>query len=290
MTPKPISFRLNFFYPVTLVLSLVTTCKTAAQPYIDVANLRYNGSPDAGVVNRNKNLVSLQYLNIGTNLPLQFRNKRDALVFSPYYEKWWVNGNRKEDYTGIALPVSLIKSIGNTKWGFLLNGIVRLNDSSISKKTNMQVGGALIVTYKSRETLTWKLGVYINNELFGVFVMPLAGIDWQINTKNNLFGILPGNLTYEHRVNKWLYYGAMFRAITNSYGKQAGYWRVDENQLGLYLDTYLSKNLVFNVEAGHSLWRKLRTGIKNTTSYDKKVNDNIYFKISLAYRVRFAKR
>ena len=58
------------------------------------------------------------------------------------------------------------------------------------------------------------------------------------------------------------YYGANFRAITNSYKKTQGYWRIDENQLGLYLDTYLSKNLVFNVEAGHSIYRKIRTGIK----------------------------
>ena len=119
-----------------------------------------------------------------------------------------------------------------TNWSFLLTGIVRLNESSINKRN---------------ENLTWRLGLYVNNDLFGLFVMPLAGIDWKINARNNLFGILPGNLTYEHKINEHFYYGANFRAITNSYAKSNGYWLIDENQLGLHLDTYLTKNLVLNV-------------------------------------------
>ena len=111
----------------------------------------------------------------------------------------------------------------------------------------MQAGGAFIVSNKRNENLTWRLGLYVNNDLFGLFVMPLAGIDWKINARNNLFGILPGNLTYEHKINEHFYYGANFRAITNSYAKSNGYWLIDENQLGLHLDTYLTKNLVLNV-------------------------------------------
>ncbi|MBK8521472.1 MAG: hypothetical protein IPL54_11610 [Chitinophagaceae bacterium] len=126
----------------------------------------------------------------------------------------------------------------------------------------MQVGGAFIISNTRNENLTWKLGIYVNNELFGLFVMPLSGIDWRINARNNLFGILPGNLTYEHKINDHFYYGANFRAITNSYAKSNSYWRIDENQLGLYLDTYFNKNLVLNIEAGHSLFRKIRTGEK----------------------------
>ena len=164
-----------------------------------------------------------------------------------------------------------------------------MNDSSINKKTKMQVGGAFIISKKRDEKLTWKLGIYINNELFGLFVMPLAGIDWKINGRNNLFGVLPGNLTYEHKISNHFYYGSNFRAITNSYTKSNSYWRIDENQLGLYLDTYFNKNFVLNMEAGHSLLRKIRTGIKGISKLDEKVNDNLYFKISFLYRLCFTK-
>lgn len=275
-----------------LIIWVLWFCdKSTAQPFLDIINLKYTNSPNTGIINQNKNSVKLPYFSLGTNLPLQFKNKKDAVIFSPYFEEWWsqVNNNKRQHYYGAALPVSLIKWIPHTRWGVLVNGIVRMNDSSINRKTNLQVGGAFIVTYKRKDNLTWKLGVYVNNELFGVFVMPLAGIDWRINSRNSLFGILPGNLTWEHKLNEHFYYGACFRAITNSYGNNIGYWRIDENQLGLYLDTYLNKNFVVNVEAGHSLFRKIRTGEKHVTKVDTKINDNLYFKLSLAYRVRFTK-
>lgn len=286
------SVRYFFITAAMVTATLLFSGKLWAQPFLDVAKLKYTNSPDAGLLNQNKNDVKLQYFSFETNLPIQFNNKKDAVIFSPYFEKWWsqIIYNPKQAHYGIGLPVSLIKSFPNSKWGILLTAIARLNDSSGSKKAMVQMGGALIVNYKRNENLTWKLGIYVNNELFGVFVIPLAGIDWKINERNNLFGVLPGNLVYEHKIDKRFYYGACFRAITNSYGNGNGYWRIDENQLGLYLDTYLTKNLVLNVEAGHSILRKLRTGIKRISSYDTKVNDNLYFKLALAYRVRFSKR
>ncbi len=280
----------NIVFITTVFLFLAN--KTTAQPFIDIAKLKYSNSPNAGLLNQKKNDVRLSYFSFETNLPVQFNNKKDAVIFSPFFEEWWaqINNNKQQRYYSVVLPVSLSKTIPYTRWNILLSGILRMNDSCINKKTNMQVGGAFIVSNKRNENLTWKLGVYVNNELFGVFVMPLAGIDWKINERNNLFGVLPGNLVYEHRLNEHFYYGANFRAITNSYGNTNGYWRIDENQLGLYLDTYLNKNFVLNLEAGHSVLRKLRTGVKSISTYDTKVNDNLYFKLALAYRVRFNKR
>ena len=279
----------KFFFIVLLTVTLLIN-STAAQPYLDIVNLKYTNSPNSGLFNQNKNKVKIQYGSLGVNLPIQFKNKKDAVIFSPFFEIWSskINTTNPQNFYSVALPVSFSKTIANTRWSFLLTGIIRMNDSSINKKTKMQVGGAFIVSNKRNENLTWKLGAYINNELFGVYVVPLLGIDWKINDRNMLFGVLPGNLTYEHKVNNHFYFGANFRAITNSYGKNSGYWRIDENQLGVYLDTYLNKNFVFNIEAGHSLFRKIRTGEINISKTDAKVNDNLYFKASFTYRVRFA--
>ena len=277
---------------IFVAVNLLSTQQSMAQPFLDIANIKYTNSPNTGLLNQNKNDVKIQYYGIGTNIPLQFKNKKDAVIFSPFFETWSskINNNKRQNYYSVALPVSLSKTIPNTKWSFLLTGIVRMNDSSINKKTTMQVGGAFIISNKRNENLTWKMGLYVNNELFGLFVMPLAGIDWRINARNNLFGILPGSLTYEHKINEHFYYGANFRAITNSYAKSNSYWRIDENQLGLYLDTYFNKKLVLNIEVGHSLFRKIRTGEKHISKVDAKVSDNLYIKVAFAYRVRFAKK
>lgn len=282
-TAKTISFKL-------VVITLAIVSKTAwAQPYLDIVNLKYTNSPNAGVLNQNKKDVQIQYFGLGTNIPFQFKNKKDAVIVSPFFENWLTKTDtlNRQSYYSLALPVSLSKTIPYTKWAVLITAIIRMNDSTISKDGAWQAGGAIITSYKRNEKLTWKFGLYVNNEFFDVLVIPLLGIGWRINSRNNLFGVLPGSLTYEHRVNKHFYYGANFRATTNSYAKNIGYWRIDENQLGIYLDSYLTENIVVNIEAGHSLFRKIRTGVKHISKYDADVRDNLYARISLAYRVRF---
>ena len=274
---------------IFVVVSILSTQRSMAQPFLDIVNIKYTNSPNSGLINHNKNEITIQYFGVNTNLPLRFKNKKNAIIISPFFENWIakVNASTRQHYYSVGLPVTLSKSIKNTGWSFLLTGILRMNDSKIDEDGKMQVGGAFILSKKRNENFTWKLGIYVNNEFFNVFVMPLAGIDWKINDRNRLFGVLPGNLTYEHRINDHFYYGGNFRAITNSYYTSPGYWRIDENQLGLYLDAYLSKAIVLNIEAGHSLFRKVRAGVKDVFINDADVNDNFYFKLSMAYRVRF---
>ena len=59
-----------------------------------------------------------------------------------------------------------------------------------------------------------------------------------------------------------------------------------DNQLGAYYDFYLTKHLVINGEAGHSILRKIRTGKYKEKGEKLDVNDALYFKASIAYRMR----
>ena len=131
--------------------------------------------------------------------------------------------------------------------------------------------------------------------------MPLVGLDWKIDAKNNLFGVLPGNMIFEHKVTPRFYYGFAFRAFTNSYRQEFivdpsalileanNYLRIDDNPLGIYADTYLSKKIVLSAEAGYTILRRYRYGFKSENVHIKTdyKNDNFYFKASLAYRLRF---
>ncbi len=267
------------------------SCSVIAQPYIDALNIHYCKSPDIGFFQHNKKATDLNYFNASTTLPVLFKNKKDAIIFSPYYEQWEtkikdVTSFRKNHF-GIVLPVSFLKSI-DSKWSILVTPIIRINDTAFDSKSKSQLGGAVLGSHKSSDgKLTYKFGLYINGDLFGLFVMPLLGIDWEINPKTNLFGVLPGNLMLERRLKRSLYYGMTFRAFTNSYTDLNRYWRVDENQVGIFVDWYLTKKIVFNIEAGHSVFRKIRTGIKNETGTDWQANDNMYAKLGLTYRIRF---
>lgn len=278
-----------------LLLSMLCACFciACAQPYIDIINLRYCKSLGIGFFQHNRKATELNYFNASTTLPFVFKNKKDAIIFSPYYEQWYAQikgvDSFRRNHFGILLPVSLLKSI-DPKWSVLVTPIVRINDTTVNSKNNWQFGGALLASHiNSNKKFTYKFGVYINGDFFGLFVMPLLGIDWRMNSKTNLFGVLPGNLTLEYRVTKIFFYGAAFRAFTNSYTDLNHYWRIDENQLGLFADYYLTKKIVLNIEAGHSVFRKIRTGVKNNGSTDWQANDNMYVKLALAYRIRLDK-
>jgi hypothetical protein len=271
---------------------IMPVCKIFAQPYIDIANVRLIKSPDMGTGPKTKNATVVDYFNISTTLPLFLKNKKDAIVLNPFFEKWSTtvaNVNTVNQYHySIALPVSLLKSIPNSSWTLLTTGIIRMNDVDINKNGKWQFGGALLAAnYRKEKNLTYKIGLYVNAEFFGLFIIPLLGIDWRINEKTNLFGVLPASLTLERKLNNHFYSGATFRTFTNSYHDSAQtYFRIDENQLGLFVDYYINKHIVLNLEAGHSLFRKIRSGVKHEESFNWNASDNFYFKMMLAFRIR----
>lgn len=263
-----------------------------AQPYIDIFSARYTNSPGLGNAGHGNNSTVLNYLNLSTNLPFQFKNKKDVLILSPYFERWSTQVQNATGFSqyhyGLVLPVTLIKSIPHSSWSLQTTAIIRMNDATISTRGQGQFGGALVAAnYRASHNLVYKFGVYLNGEFFGLFIIPLVGIDWQISNKTALFGILPASMTLEHKLNNHFYAGATFRTFTNSYhDKDQSYIRIDENQLGTFVDYYITKHIVLNLEAGHSLFRKIRTGSRDDVKTNWNANDNFYFKCMIAYRIR----
>ncbi|MEI9944232.1 MAG: DUF6268 family outer membrane beta-barrel protein, partial [Chitinophagaceae bacterium] len=179
--------------------------------------------------------------------------------------------------------------------------IVRLflrRNKEAGKKVNdlMQYGGAVITTWVKSPALSLKLGVYYNKEYYRSLFIPLVGIDWKMDDKNDLFGLLPSNLVYQHKVNKIFYWGATFHAVTNAYRMETvdpcakgdcsgkNYLRVNDNQAGLFADTYITPKIVFTAEAGYTILRKYRYGFKGDDlhTYMDYKNDNFYIRASLA--------
>ena len=269
---------------------LATTITCHSQPFIDLINIHYINSPRHGVSNEEKNVTSLQNFSVQTAIPIQFKNKTGALIISPAFEMWSpevesIDQDFEHQY-GLALPVSYLKTLRNPDWSILSMIIVRRNGYKLDLDNNWQAAGVVLANFKVNENLKYKFGMYASGEFFGLFIRPLLGIDWQINEKTSLFGILPGSMNLEHKLKKNLYTGASFRAITSSYRTPDGYWRLDENRLGIFLDYYLSRHIAINMETGHTVLRKMRTGQEDMPDVDWKASDNLYGKLSLAYRIR----
>lgn len=285
--------------PIAVFLFFITV-PSYAQPYLDIASFKYLNSPDAGAWRRDKTSNQIQYYNFSLTLPFIRKKDSSIIAFSPFAERWNTKiismGEFPPYVNSLALPLNLVKSLSQ-KWGITLVIVPRWNGNRRAIFSNdFQLGGAFLTTWKKRPGLTWKLGIYYNSDLSGPIVWPLLGIDWRINKRNNLFGVLPGSLVFEHKRTQQFYYGAAFKAITNTYTVGAAdavtgsrYLRIDDNQLSLFADFYIASKLVITAEAGHSAFRALRLGMKDAAVkyyYKEKMNDNLLFKISLNYRIR----
>jgi hypothetical protein len=271
-----------------LAILIMIAIKGFTQPYVDPFHVRHT----YGLKSNSGSGTPFNHLYIGPDLPLKLRNN-GLLVISPVYEKWDIDSASEESYLpqvkSIALALSAVIPLDKDRWAITVSAIPRVNGEKLELDNSFQLGGVLLATYKKKETLKYQLGVYVNREFFGTFIIPLAGIDWRINERNNLFGVLPGMLSFEHKLNSHFYTGATFRAITNSYRRSNGnYLRIDDNQLGGFLDSYITKHVVITGEAGYGILRKLRAGNGYNKHYLQDYNwaDGLFIKISASYRIR----
>ena len=288
---KTLSLALGFIFCSSMLI---------AQPYVDIVTARFAGSPDAGAWRQDNIPVKYFHYIAGVNVPIVFKKDSSKLVLSAYTERWQIEADDVPDlphaFQTVLGAVTYIKPVSK-KWSLAASVIPRWNgNASDVFKNSFQMGGSLLAVYKRSTDLTYRFGVYYNSEFFGPFIIPLVGIDWKISNKDNLFGVLPQILTYEHKVSDRFYWGAVYRMFNNSYrigylnnSLNENYLRIVEMQLLLSADVYLTKKIVFNVEAGHSLFRRLRLGTdaggKDYYS-DEAVNDGFILKAALLYRMR----
>jgi len=273
---------------LSLIIACITTLNVMTQPYIDPLNIRYTRA----FHNKNNSATPFSHLYIGPDLPFKMK-KNKLVVLSPFYDRWNIDSGSNKNYlpavSSIGLALSAIFPVDKDHWSLTVTAIPRFNSEGLKLQNSFQMGGLLLASYKKRETLKYKFGVYVNNEFFGLFVMPLVGIDWKIDARNNLFGILPGRLTFEHQLSDHFYTGGTFRAITNTYRLYNGdFIRIQDNQLSAYLDYYATKHIVFSTEAGYGIFRSLQSGTYRSKKYHTDYNwgDGLFIKLCTSYRIR----
>jgi hypothetical protein len=285
-------------FTLAITISLLATVgqDLYAQPYLDLFQAMYSASPgNAGQPN------TFNHFRAQANLPHVFKKDSSLFLFNPVWDQRWIQADessRSYNVQGLITWFNYTRNLG-PKWTLQLSLIPRwMGEPSLQFSEGFQPGGAFLFTRKIRPGLKYQFGVYYNRELFGNFFLPLLGIDWKINDRMNLFGILPGFLVYEHRLSKQFSWGANFRTFNSSYRiDQQGnpnandYLRVQDNQLGVYADWYLARRVVLNIEGGHTILRRVTTGLEGVrTRKDEAVvsdRDNFYFRATLQYRMRF---
>jgi hypothetical protein len=286
---------------VLFVVLLFMSCTICGQPYLDIARFNYSYSPKQGLNEKTSPLRS-NFFTADVTLPIELKKGGDAFIANPFFTNNTGEVSTRDFHViSEGFLLGFLKKDIFPNWNLLSSFIVRRNTQvDVKSEDDWQYGGIILTTWKKNQDVSFKFGLYYNKEFFGNYFMPLVGLDWKINARNNLFGVLPGYMIFEHKVTSKFYYGFAFRAFTNSYREETtdpcfsgdcsgkNYLRIDDNPLGIYADTYLSKKIVLSAEAGYTILRRYRYGFKGENIHYKTdyKNDNFYFKASLAYRIR----
>jgi len=270
---------------------LMLTLQLHSQPYVDPLQVRFMRAGET----KNPVATPFSHLFIGSELGIKSKSGF-TLIFTPYYEQWSLDSAETQEIyptvKSIAFPVGAIIPFHESKWSLMLLPFIKTNGEELFAENTLQYGGVILFNHQRRPQQKFKFGVYMNQEFFGLYVMPLLGVDWRLNDRDNIFGVLPGFLTVEHQINENFYSGIRFRAPVSSYRLTSGeYLRLDDNQISLFIDYYLARHFCITLEPGFGILRRVRTGInKDDYLTDEHWGDGPFIKLSAAYRIRLEEK
>ncbi|MEZ4805062.1 MAG: DUF6268 family outer membrane beta-barrel protein [Bacteroidia bacterium] len=256
------------------------------------------------------NTCKLSKLYFQASIPIKLKSG-NYLLFNPDLHQQTFNFENQKQLTCYKTGMSATYlHLGDKR-----NTIGILNFSNNFESGNftghpIQIGAGVLFIKKKSASLKWKYGLYVNREYFGLLVVPLFGMDYKINSKHRVYGILPQNLRYEYKANSKSRTGLIFETPIYTYAlNQQSSTYIDQRhiQLGVYQSIYLSKNIVLDLSIKQPISSKqnlfntnqmymfnvLGVGIGGKRSSDKlpisRYKTGLVFEMSLNYRIEVEK-
>lgn len=268
-----------------LIISIWTlvSLDVNAQDFYTIFNSEIEYSPNNSYTYEPNNSVNLQENNTDLSLPIPRKNG-DAFLFGIGAQKFRPTANFVDE------PITKDTVYSSTyqfyryrlqagyskKWSDDFSSVVILMGRASSDMLDgyspdiYQYGGLVLFTKKRSDLITYKFGLYMNTEFFGLFIVPLFGVDWKMSDKWRAFGVLPASMSLQYYMNKSFRTGLMFKAPTNTYrvsetslenpyeDRISTYVHYQTNNLYLYLDCYITKSIVFTAKLGRTIFRGVR--------------------------------
>ncbi len=290
---------------VLFILFLFFITKIIAQPFADVLSASYQtfSSPYKSEQNslQKKNKTNDYFLNFF--LPKVFKNGNTLLV---RLNTETMNSTTSHDssysyrLSSISLPLGFKFVTKNKKWETILIGIPKIASDFRTKinDKDYQLGGIFLQQYVRNDNLKFKLGLYYNREAFGNFFIPLVGLDWKVNDRLYLYGVIPSNYSVEYAIVKNKFYtGLNFKSFTRSFrlseANNYDYVRYNEEELKVFVNWFVYKKILLFAEAGYTLGKnplQYTYNTKNATDVNPvytPMKSYALFNVGIAYRIRF---
>lgn len=270
-----------------------------AQPFVDIIN--YNNQNFFSHYNDSANSpVYIQDNLLNLFVPVKFNNG-NVLIMRLNSEKAIVNRDGpsplKENLFSVSLPVGFMIVSPGKKWKYTGIFIPKVNsDMRDDLGNDFQFGGIALVTRVFRSDMQFKFGMYYNREFWGNFFLPLLGLDWKINERWQMYGVMPSNFRFEYKVSKNWNTGIGWRSFQRSFRLSETFnndfiW-VKENQVKVYFEGFVYKNLLLTADVYRSITYELSRNDYSDVNLKKSglstfepFQNNMGFTVGFAYRI-----
>jgi len=230
-----------------------------------------------------------------------FRGNMWSLDYTPDQE-WPVN------YYSLGLTLTYNQKFSNNN-SFLFVLLPKYNSDLLNSSSEAwQLGFLSYYTKRSSDTYLWKAGVYINSEFFGLLVVPVYGLDWDINSRFSIEGLLPIWAKINYNVSEKFDLGFSYLGLISSY-RLTGEFNNDYTsrfaiEPALYAEVALMKNIYLKGKLGYTMSRKypvydrddkldwklslIKFG-EDRTQLNPVIKNGLFIEFTLAYRIDVSK-
>ncbi len=181
----------------------------------------------------------------------------------------------------------------DAKWGstVLLYPGIHSDLDDVSGK-DIYFSGAAIATYQLNDSLALSAGIYYDDSFGHPQLLPLVGVQWQINDTLSLDAFLPQYLVFSYRPIPRLAVGLKCNVEGNQCRLSEGNpWNntvaeYTQTLLGPFVDFYFTDHIVLRLDGGVAVARQFEFRDDDSSSklYDGNMKDSGYAGCSLSYR------
>ncbi len=256
------NYRKSLLYCL-MILFILLADQGFSQKKYTIASIGYMGSYNTKYDNPDIS-SDCGYLSLNISLPIVL-NKKTTIVTGIRGNNWTVNYTPEDTWPTSYYSLGLTLGINHKfsdKNSLLLVAIPKLNSDYQEINANaFQLGFLSTYSIRKNEYFLWKIGMYYNSETYGPFVVPIFGLDWDLNNKLNIKGDLPIHGKVNYQLNEAFASGLGYVSLVSSYSfigelDEAYYTSRFAIEPYLYADVKLFNNTYFNVKAGYAISRK----------------------------------
>jgi len=293
----------------TLLLSILFVCISVfsySQDKFTIADVSYMISPANKYENPDMT-SNIGYLSGTLNFPV-FSKGNTTFLAGFRGNMWTVNYDPEQiwpaDYYSLGLTLTYNQKFNNDN-SFLFVLLPRYNsDLRYSSSEAWQLGFLSYYSKRTSDKFLWKAGMYVNTEFFGLFVVPVFGLDWDISEKFSISGDIPIWAKINYQATKKFSTGFAYIALVSTYRLTGDFNNAYTSRYAiepyLYADFEVIKNIFLRGKLGYAIDRKYPVYAKDDrldwqlsmikfgedrTQLNPVINNGLFIEFTLSYKV-----